>query len=52
MPLLVEGKTNMHTDFWESSWQRIDEKRLMEYAERKEQTDPINAEEQKGADRL
>lgn len=37
MPLLVEGKTNMHTDFWESSWQRIDEKRLMEYAERKEQ---------------
>lgn len=41
MPLLVEGETNMHTDFWESSWQRIDEKRLMEYAERKEQADPI-----------
>ena len=41
MPLLVEGKANMHTDFWESSWQRIDEKRLMEYAERKEQADPI-----------
>ena len=41
MPLLVEGETNMHTNFWESSWQRIDEKRLMEYAERKEQADPI-----------
>ena len=41
MPLLIEGKINMHTGFWESSWQGIDENRLLEYVERKEQADPI-----------